>query len=91
MLKALSHRFAARNDLDSLKAPMAAAIAENQKPFLTPEKIASSRTIMGLDTQLIDDGTYFVTEHNRELACCGGWSRRATFYDAGRIHRHTCV
>ena len=59
---------------------MADAIAENQRPFLTPELIASSRTIMGLDTQLIDDETYFVIQENGEIVGCGGWSRRATLY-----------
>jgi GNAT superfamily N-acetyltransferase len=59
---------------------MDAAISELQKPFLDQEQIESSRTIMGLDTQLIDDGTYFIIEANGELAGCGGWSRRATLY-----------
>ena len=35
---------------------------------------------MGLDTQLIDDGTYFVIEAAGEVAGSGGWSRRATLY-----------
>ena len=59
---------------------MEAAISELQKPFLDEQQIASSRAIMGLDTQLIDDGTYFVVEDQGELAGCGGWSRRATLY-----------
>lgn len=59
---------------------MDAAISELQKPFLTQSQIASSRTIMGIDTQLIDDGTYFVVEIDGQLAGCGGWSRRATLY-----------
>ena len=59
---------------------MDAAISELQKPFLDESQIASSRTIMGLDTQLIDDGTYFVVEADGEIAGCGGWSRRATLY-----------
>jgi GNAT superfamily N-acetyltransferase len=77
---ALSHRLARRDDLDGLKQLMDAAITELQKPFLNESQIASSRTIMGLDTQLIDDGTYFIVEVVGELAGCGGWSRRATLY-----------
>ncbi len=59
---------------------MDAAISELQKPFLDESQIASSRTIMGLDTQLIDDGTYFIVETLGSLAGCGGWSRRTTLY-----------
>ena len=76
----LTHRLATRADLDALRALMEAAIAELQKPFLNAQQVASSRTIMGLDTQLIADGTYFVVEIDGELAGCGGWSRRATLY-----------
>lgn len=76
----LTHRLARREDLDALRALMDAAIAELQKPFLNEGQVASSRTIMGLDTQLIEDGTYFVVETDGELAGCGGWSRRATLY-----------
>ena len=60
---------------------MEAAIAELQKGFLDAVQIASSRMIMGLDRQLIADGTYFVVEaEGGRIAGCGGWSRRATLY-----------
>ena len=59
---------------------MDAAIAELQTPFLDRSQISASRAIMGLDTQLVEDGTYFVVEEDGELAGCGGWSRRATLY-----------
>lgn len=77
---ALMHRLARRDDLGALKTLMDAAIGELQKPFLDADQIDSSRAIMGLDTQLVDDGTYFVVECDSALAGCGGWSRRATLY-----------
>ncbi len=55
MDQALTHRLARREELEALKALMEAAISELQKPFLDTGQIASSRAIMGLDTQLIDD------------------------------------
>ena len=76
----LTYRLARRDDLDVLRALMDAAISELQKPFLDDSQIASSRAIMGLDTQLIDDETYFIVEADGKLAGCGGWSRRATLY-----------
>jgi GNAT superfamily N-acetyltransferase len=81
---ALAHRLARRDDLDALGALMDAAIAELQKPFLDARQIAASRAIMGLDTQLVDDRTYFVATAGGELAGCGGWSRRATLYGNDR-------
>jgi hypothetical protein len=59
---------------------MDAAIAELQKGFLSPEQIESSRSVMGIDSQLIADGTYFVVEDDDQVAGCGGWSRRATLF-----------
>ncbi|MEO7272436.1 MAG: GNAT family N-acetyltransferase [Vicinamibacterales bacterium] len=59
---------------------MDAAIGELQQPFLSASEIESSRLIMGLDTLLLDDGTYFVVEAEGRLAGCGGWSGRATLY-----------
>jgi GNAT superfamily N-acetyltransferase len=76
----LTHRLARLDDLDVLRNLMNAAISELQKPFLDDRQIVSSRMIMGLDTQLIEDSTYFLVESGGSLAGCGGWSRRATLY-----------
>jgi len=76
----LRHRLARRADVAALAALMEAAIAQLQAPFLDAAQIAASRALMGLDRQLIDDGTYFVVEQGAALAGCGGWSRRATVY-----------
>lgn len=76
----LTHRVATTVDLAALEAVMEAAIGELQKGFLSPEEIESSRAIMGIDTQLIRDGTYYVVLDGQTVAGCGGWSRRATLY-----------
>jgi GNAT superfamily N-acetyltransferase len=81
---AFRHRLARREDFPALAALMDVAIAELQKPFLDAAQIEASRAIMGLDTQLIDDGTYFVVEHGGAPVGCGGWSRRATLYGGDR-------
>jgi GNAT superfamily N-acetyltransferase len=80
----LNHRLATRADMPALAELMTAAIGELQRPFLTAEQITSSRAIMGLDTQLIDDGTYFAVEQDGILVGCGGWSRRVTLYGGDR-------
>jgi GNAT superfamily N-acetyltransferase len=76
----LTHRLATPADIEMLRPLIEASIAHLQKGFLTPEQIAASRNIMGLDRQLIDDGAYFLVEVDGAAAGCGGWSRRATLY-----------
>jgi GNAT superfamily N-acetyltransferase len=80
MTNALTHRVATLDDVPVLKPLMHAAIGELLKPFLPPEQVAASFAVMGLDTQLIADGTYFVIETGGRIAGCGGWSRRATLF-----------
>jgi GNAT superfamily N-acetyltransferase len=76
----LQHRWATEHDLPALREIMHASITELQAPFLTAEQIAASRLLMGLDTQLIEDGTYLAVLCDGVLAGCGGWSRRNTLY-----------
>ncbi len=80
MTDTLSHRLARRGDVATLKPLMDAAIGQLLKPYLPPDAVAASFSIMGLDTQLIDDGTYFVVACGGAIAGCGGWSRRATLF-----------
>lgn len=76
----LTYRLARSEDLDALRGLMEAAISKLQKPYLNELQIESSRSIMGLDTQLIEDKTYFIVDTDGDLAGCGGWSRRATLF-----------
>lgn len=56
------------------------AIESLQADFLDPAQVAASHKVMGLDSQLVKDGTYFVVEEGSRIAGCGGWSFRATLY-----------
>jgi GNAT superfamily N-acetyltransferase len=76
----LSARLATEADIAALEALMDRAIADNLKPYLTPRQIEASHAVMGLDTSLIEDRTYWVVSDDGVLAGCGGWSRRATLY-----------
>lgn len=75
-----THRLATEADLPAIRDLMDVAIAEHLKDFLDPAQVELSKSIMGLDTQLVADRTYFVVEEGGRLAGCGGWSRRATLY-----------
>lgn len=80
-----SSRIATPDDIPALAEVMNGAIGKLQAGFLSEAQIEASREVMGMDTQLIDDRTYFVIEaHRIEMkrvaVGCGGWSRRATLY-----------
>jgi len=76
----LTHRVAVQGDISALRRLMDRAIGGLLPAFLTPAQVAASYELMGLDTQLIADGTYFVVQDGAAIAGCGGWSRRATLF-----------
>ena len=76
----LSWRLATETDTPALHALMDAAISGPLAAFLTPDQVQSSRLIMGVDSQLIADRSYFLVEINGRPAGCGGWSHRITSY-----------
>lgn len=80
----LDPRFAWRpataSDIPALEALMQRAIRELLTPWLPPDQVEASFAIMGLDRQLIDDGTYFVVTAGDAIAGSGGWSARATLF-----------
>ena len=75
-----SDRLAVSGDLDALRDVMRRSIETLQDAFLTPEQVLASHKVMGLDAQLIVDGTYFLVESGGRIAGCGGWSWRSTLY-----------
>ena len=76
----LNARLATVADIPALKTLMDRSISLLLPAFLSPQEVIASHEVMGLDTHLIADGTYFVIETGGVIAGCGGWSRRATLF-----------
>ena len=81
----ISLRLATSADEPALHALIETSVRVLQKNDYTPEQIDGALgTLLGLDTQLVADGTYLVAE--AEAACariivgCGGWSHRKTLF-----------
>lgn len=73
-------RIATMADLPALRGLIERAITQLQRGFLDPAEIEASRQFMGVDTQLVRDGTYLCAIIDGQLAGCGGWSWRRTRY-----------
>src|SRR5882724_11862824 len=79
-------RKAVAEDVPVLRALIDASVRGLQAEDYTPEQIEGAlKTVFGVDSQLIADGTYFIAELNSEDGAritvgCGGWSKRKTLY-----------
>jgi GNAT superfamily N-acetyltransferase len=53
------------------------------------ETEAAITHVFGVDTDLVDDGTYLVVEDGDRLLGCGGWSRQRTLFGGDRFAART--
>lgn len=91
-------RLATEDDIPALHLLIEASVRGLQAQDYSPAQIEGALgTVLGLDTQLIRDRTYFVAEPvvdaegraqsaggRTSLAGCGGWSKRRTLFGADR-------
>ena len=75
-------RVATPDDIPVLNELIASSVKVLQAGDYTPAQIEGALgTVLGLDTQLITDGTYLVAEiEDGAIAGCGGWSMRRTLF-----------
>jgi GNAT superfamily N-acetyltransferase len=74
-------RKAALQDRDALETLIARSVRRLGAQDYTAEQIEGAlRGAFGVDTQLIQDGTYFVVESEGRIVGCGGWSHRRTLF-----------
>src|SRR5450432_3596362 len=79
-------RVADEADIPVLRALIDTSVRVLQRGDYSEEQIeAALGTALGVDTQLIADGTYYVAETElpsgeKEIVACGGWSKRKTLF-----------
>jgi N-acetylglutamate synthase-like GNAT family acetyltransferase len=74
-------RKATKSDIPRISEVIEASVRGLQSKDYSPTQIeAALKTVYGVDTQLIADGTYLVAEIESEIVACGGWSKRKTLY-----------
>ena len=83
-----SLRAARLDDVAELESLIAVSARTLLAPWYSPAQIdAAVGSVFAVDTQLIDDGTYFVAATQGPIIVgCGGWSRRKTLFGADRGH-----
>jgi GNAT superfamily N-acetyltransferase len=79
-------RLAEGRDVPMLRELIEASVRGLQAGDYSPAQLERAlRSVYGVDTQLIADGTYFAAEETEDsgaalLVGCGGWSKRKTLY-----------
>jgi GNAT superfamily N-acetyltransferase len=75
-------RLATLDDVPAIRALIEASVRSLSVGYLTPQQIAAElQYVISLDTQLIDDGTYYVAAMpSGEIAGAGGWGKRRALH-----------
>lgn len=84
-------RLATEHDIPALHSLIEASVRALQANDYTPAQMQGALgTVLGVDTQLIADRTYYIAEAFDQargadtMAGCGGWSKRKTLFGADR-------
>ena len=80
-------RLATLDDVDVLKNLIQASVRGLSREEYSPDEIDGGlQDIFGVDTQLIQDETYYVIEDEQDtIVACGGWSKRKTLYGGNQF------
>ncbi|MDB5024512.1 MAG: family N-acetyltransferase [Mucilaginibacter sp.] len=74
-------RVATFEDVPALQQLIAVSARGLSAGYYTPAATESAiKYVFGVDSRLIEDGTYYVVESKDTIVACGGWSRRNTLF-----------
>jgi GNAT superfamily N-acetyltransferase len=78
---ALTIRISTLADKPAMEQLIEGSVRELSKQEYSQEQIeAALKTVFGIDSELINDGTYFAVEDEGVIVACGGWSKRKTLF-----------
>lgn len=78
-------RRASRDDVATLERLIVRSVQQLGAAWYSADQIASAlRFMFGVDTQLIEDGTYYVVQNAEGIVAAGGWSSRRTLFGGDR-------
>jgi GNAT superfamily N-acetyltransferase len=75
------------DEKDLLTALIVQSARQLSRGHYTEAQIEAAVTyVFGVDSELVEDGTYFVVEEDGIILACGGWSRRRTLFGGDHYH-----
>ncbi|HET9494044.1 MAG TPA: GNAT family N-acetyltransferase [Chloroflexia bacterium] len=79
---AIRYRLATAGDIPDLRVLIPMSVRALSEGFYTPAQVdgALEHHVFGVDSQLIEDGTYLIAEADGQIVGAGGWSKRKTLY-----------
>lgn len=84
----ISIRTAVLDDIPRISALIEESVRQLSIGYYSEQEIDRALVrVFGVDTQLIDDRTYFVAERTDEVVGCGGWSKRSTLFGGDQAKR----
>jgi len=85
-MSGLMIRFAECRDIPQLEALIDVSVtALNGQDYSESQVASALQHVFGVDTQLIEDKTYYVIEDGKQIVAAGGWSKRSTLYGGNQM------
>ena len=82
----LSVRMASGGDISALRELISQSYLYLCGRYYTPKQIECALAHhVGIDKQMIDEGTYYVAEIDGQIVGCGGWSKRKKLFGGDKI------
>ena len=81
-------RLAQAGDVPVIRALIDASVRGLNAGHYSDAQVEESLVaVFGVDSQLLEDGTYFVITADNAVVASGGWSRRSTLYGGDQVKR----